>query len=184
MRVAFIPFSIENMSGLEPPILYVFPSLPKSPNTNHTCRGKRPGKKYAEKKNHWKNERKALSHPTVAAWVELALSRASYIPTLSPPGAAIQCGLPSLQLEAAGPHPGDLVGPAEWPRSVPRAGQLDAGPGGAQASIQPPSPSYPDVKDIITRLMTHSPVGPSRKECGRGLLFCTGMTQCILEGRR
>lgn len=51
------------------------------------------------------------SQPEVAAWVELALSRTSYIPAQSPPGASIQRGLPSLQLEAAGPHPGDLVGP-------------------------------------------------------------------------
>lgn len=54
---------MENISGLEPPILYVFPSLPKSPNTNHTCRGKRPGKKYAEKKNHWENKKEQHSEP-------------------------------------------------------------------------------------------------------------------------
>lgn len=54
---------MENISGLEPPILSIFPSLPRSPNTNHTCRGKRPGKKYAAKKNHWEDKEEPHSKP-------------------------------------------------------------------------------------------------------------------------
>lgn len=65
----------------------------------------------------------------------------------------------------------DVVGSAEWPQSMLRAGQLASEPGGAQASIQPPSPSYPGMKYIITMLINHSPPGLCRKERGRGIHF-------------
>ena len=47
---AFILSSMQKISNLEPPILYVFPSFPKPSNTTHTSKGKRPGNKYAKKK--------------------------------------------------------------------------------------------------------------------------------------
>lgn len=165
MRVAFNPFSMENISGLEPPILYVFPSLPKSPNTNHTCRGKRPGKKYAEKKNHWKNKKEQHSEPSQSGSPGGACTEPSIIHSSPKSSRSLHPARPPLGVAGGrGPAP---RGPA--PRSVPRAGRLAAEPGGAQASIQPPSPSYPGGKDSITRLMNHSPSGPARKEHGRGL---------------
>lgn len=69
---AFILSSMQKISNLEPPILYVFPSFPKPSNTTHTSKGKRPGNKYAKKKkNHWKNKKEQNSGPSPrAAWVE------------------------------------------------------------------------------------------------------------------
>lgn len=59
--VAYILSSMEKVSDLELPILYVFPSLSTLPNT---CKGKRPGNKYAKKKkNHWKNKKEQNSEP-------------------------------------------------------------------------------------------------------------------------
>lgn len=170
MRVAFNPFSMENISGLEPPILYVFSSLPKSPNTNHTCRGKRPGKKYAEKKNHWKNKKEQHSEPSQSGSLGGACTKPRIIHSSPKSSRSLHPAQPPLGAAGgSGPAPQGPVGPAEWPRSMPRAGRLAAEPGGTRASIQPLSPSYPGGKDIITRLMNHSPSGPARKEHGRGL---------------
>lgn len=66
---------------------------------------------------------------------------------------------------------GDVVGSAEWPQSLLRAGQLASEPGGAQESTQPPSPSYPGMKYIIAMFISRSPLGLCRKERGRGIHF-------------
>lgn len=81
---------------------------------------------------------------------------------------------------------GDIVRSAKRPQGMPRAGQLASKPGGAKASIQPPLPSYPDVKYIITMLVNHSPMGRAGRNVGGESTFCTDwvFTQCMLEERR
>lgn len=109
VRVAFNPFSMEDISGLEPPILYVFPSLPKSPNTNHTRRGKRPGKKYAEKKNLWKNKKEQHSEPPQSGSLGGVCTEQGIIHSSPKSSRSLPPAWPSLGAAGgSGPHSGDL----------------------------------------------------------------------------
>ena len=186
MTAAFILFSMENISNLQPPILYVFPSLPKPSNTTHTSKGKRPGNKYAKKKNHWKHKKEQNSEPPQStAWVELSTKpRITYSSPESSPK------LPSAALTSVwcrwrqtGPQTlgmlWDLLSSPEHARSR----RVTSFRAWRDAGVHPTPFTFliPDMKYVITQL-----TAPAGRNVGEESTFCTDwvLTQCILEKRR
>lgn len=181
---AFILSSMEKISNLEPPILYVFPSFPKPSNTTHTSKGKGPGNKYAKKKkNHWKNKKEQNSGPSPrAAWVERSTKpRITYS---SPKSSAKLPSAARTSVRCSWRQMG-----AQTPRTLwDGLSQALSGPGAGGRAVSElgggtgthPTPSHtpllctiliPDARYIITQLTAYSPRGAAREEMlGRTLL--------------
>lgn len=183
---------MERISDLEPPTLYVFPSLPTLPNTTHTGKGKRPGKKYAKKKKITGRNRKSKNYEPSQSG---SLGGASHEAVPNGLQLNLLSHLPSTALASA--HCSYRQGGPQTPGTP---WDRPGGPGAcreqADSCLQslerhghPSMPftfQIPDVSSTITQLINHSPRGCAERNMGEESAFCTDqvLTQCILEERR